>query len=134
MRNLQKVIKMMDKVYEIRDCAETDIRHGYIKSVDVLDEYLNEAMDTACIYYSDCYEILRQSNVTDFSDYINCYGASTITDFAYYCLREAVDESGIAEELADIIERDYTCEECGEHVDECCCEDDEEEEEEEEEE
>lgn len=111
---------MVDMIYKIKDNAITDIDNGYVKTSEMLEEYLDEAYDNACIYTADCYDILRQAGVTDFSPYINEYGATTVSSIAYWVLREEAHDSGLVEELEDLLDANM-CHECLSHKTECTC-------------
>lgn len=115
---------MVDMIYKIKDLAEVDIKGGYIKSYDELEEYLYEACENACIYYKDCFEIVQQAGATDFSFYIEEFGATTINAIAFCVLREEMTDFGLFNELTPLLD-DCLCEECGWHKSECVCDEEE---------
>lgn len=120
MESCKKVNKMVDMIYKIKDLATTDIENGHIKTSEMLEEYLDEAYDNACIYYSDCFDIVKQAGATDFSPYIEEFGATTINSIAYWVLREEANNYGLMEELEDLLDA-YICHECLSHKTECTC-------------
>lgn len=111
---------MVDKVYTIKDYVVTEIKNGSIRNENELTEYIDEMIDNSVIYYSDCFEIVQQAGVTDFSEYIDNYGATNISSIAYWVLRDLVGQE-IQLELEEVLE-EYICEECECLKDECECE------------
>ena len=73
-------------------------------SEDELDEALYHLIDTAVIYYSDCWDIAREFNMTDWSELD--YPVKNITQLAAYALREyasgAIDIQEIIEEAENV--------------------------------
>jgi len=66
----------------------TEIENSRITSLDDVHEFINIELDNAVIYYSDCFDICRELNATDFTAYeIEC---NTIEQLAYACLNEYV--------------------------------------------
>jgi hypothetical protein len=51
---------------------------------DEIQDYISQEIDTACIYYSDCFAIVMALGVTDFG------GCTNITELAYQSLYEFV--------------------------------------------
>jgi len=66
----------------------TEIENSRITSLDDVHEFINIELDNAVIYYSDCFDICKELNATDFTAYeIEC---NTIEQLAYACLNEYV--------------------------------------------
>jgi hypothetical protein len=66
----------------------TEIEKSRITSLDDVHEFINTELDDAVIYYSDCFDICKELNATDFTAYeIEC---NTIMELAYACLNEYV--------------------------------------------
>lgn len=114
-------IMMLEQLQNVLDCAEVDFKNGYIKNTEDVFDYVRQMYDDACTYTRDCYDICLNAGKTDFSDFIESYGASSISDFAYHTLVEEGEAEDIVGKAIEILEK-YTCEECGEHITECSCE------------
>lgn len=71
-----------DLTYKIFEC----IKDEQIKSDDEMREFINNEIDSACIYYSDCLGIIDATCAYDFSRFdIEC---TTIQQVAYCALLE----------------------------------------------
>lgn len=73
-------------------------------------EYILQEIDTACIYTWNCFEIVRELGISDWSDLISEFGEITsIEDVAYYGLRNYcdsnIDVDGIVREALEKEER-----------------------------
>ena len=67
---------------------------GIIKEENPTDvwELIHEEIDRECIYYADCFEIVRALHITDWKD--NEFGEITnITQLAYVSLYEFVSDN-----------------------------------------
>jgi hypothetical protein len=66
----------------------TAVEDGQIEDIDALEDWMIQSIDNACIYYSDCFDIVKELGFTDWS---NCdYEVSGITSAAYAALTEYV--------------------------------------------
>jgi hypothetical protein len=75
-------------VANLLDEITTEIENSRITSLDDVHEFINIELDNAVIYYSDCFDICKELNATDFTAYeIEC---NTIEQLAYACLNEYV--------------------------------------------
>lgn len=74
-----------------------EIQEKNICLFDDIQEYIYQEIDTACIYYSDCFEIVMNLGTTDFGD------AKSITELAYYSLREYIYENINMNKLTELL-------------------------------
>lgn len=79
-------------VEELMGQIKKEIDNNTISNTDEIYDYIMEEIDRANIYYKDSFDIVRELNITDFSDYIDGYGAKTISDFGYHALKEYILE------------------------------------------
>jgi hypothetical protein len=56
-----------------------------------IQDFIREEIETACIYYSDCFDIIKALNFTDFTGLD--YEITNITQAAYCALSEFLDEN-----------------------------------------
>lgn len=78
-----------------------EINKGNIQSSEDYYEYIQQEIDTACIYYSDCFAICLELGATDFTAYgIEC---NNIGQLAYACLSEYVDQNIDVDFVDDLI-------------------------------
>jgi hypothetical protein len=56
-----------------------------------IQDFINEEIDTACIYYSDCFEIIQALNFTDFTG--SDFEITNVTQAAYCALSEFLGEN-----------------------------------------
>ena len=80
-----------------------EIEKGNISSYYEIQEYIDAEIDTACIYYSDCFAICFALNATDFDDPAYA-GARNITELAYYALADFVQGTLEFSELIKLAE------------------------------
>ncbi len=73
------------------------IKSGEITDYDEIQDYISTDIDTACIYYSDCFEIVMQLGVTEFGDCKN------ITELAYESLNEFVQNEIDMHKLTELL-------------------------------
>jgi hypothetical protein len=82
-----KIMNTFNKYQFIEDLNEEiieAIKNGNCKSSDDYYTLMHERIDYACIYYSDCFDICKELNATDFTEYdIEC---SNICQLAYAAL------------------------------------------------
>lgn len=105
-------------IEQIRECGKIDIKNNAMPH-DIW-EYVYNCLDSYVTYTSDCYDILQDAHVSDFTEYIEVHGCKTVSTIAYQVLLEEIEESDLMEDLEGYV-AEYTCEECGEHLTECIC-------------
>jgi hypothetical protein len=77
------------------------INAGNIENFDDIQDYIYTDINNACIYYSDCFDICKELNATDFSAYdLEC---TNICQLAYCCLDEFIRENLDYNELEELI-------------------------------
>lgn len=73
-------------IEELEKEIVNEINKGNIQSSDDYYTYMHNELDTACIYYSDCFDICKELSATDFTAYdMEC---NTISQLAYAALYE----------------------------------------------
>jgi len=88
-------------IEDLTNQLKTEIKEYDVRDIDKLDELIYEAIDNACIYYADCFDICKELNATDFTAYdIEC---STINQLAYAVLFEFIGEKLDYSELYQLI-------------------------------
>ena len=77
---------IMDWKDDLRDEIVEYIKDEQITNDDEMRTFIHEEIDTACIYNSDCIEIIENLNAYDFSSYdLEC---TNIAQVAYCALLE----------------------------------------------
>ena len=66
------------------------IKSGEIQSADDIQDWVHQSVENACIYYADCFDIIKDLNFTDWSD---CENITNVTDAAFFALTDFVDEN-----------------------------------------
>ncbi len=78
------------------------INKGYIDCLEAIYDEMHTAIDDACIYYADCFDICKELNATDFTAYdIEC---NTIDKLAYACLYQYTMDELDVNKLEELIE------------------------------
>jgi hypothetical protein len=65
-----------------------EINAGNIQTYDDIQEYILTDIDNQVIYYSDCFDICRELNATDFTAYAS--ECNNISQLAYQALYEFI--------------------------------------------
>lgn len=86
-----KTFNVHDFINQLEDQIINEINNGNIQSGDDCYTYIHDCIDGACIYYSDCFDICRELNATDFEAYE--YECTNITQLAYAALCQYTFES-----------------------------------------
>lgn len=71
-------------IEDLENLIINEIKLGNCEDSDDYYTLMHEEIDRACIYYADCFDICKELNATDFTEYdaqIN-----SISDLAYYAL------------------------------------------------
>jgi hypothetical protein len=83
---------------DLEDEIRGEIENGNITDREQIEEHIQSSIDNACIYYSDCFDICKELNATDFTDYEMFGEIKSINQLAYAALYEYVfDEYDIDE-------------------------------------
>ena len=75
---------------ELRGQLSEAIENGEITDVYQVDDYITEEIDRQCIYYADCFDIIKSCGFIDWSD--SGYEIKCVSSAAYAALRELVAE------------------------------------------
>jgi hypothetical protein len=90
--------------YQFISGLESDINGAIImndiKSMDDVREWIDNQVDTACIYYSDCFDIIKDLNFTDWSAFGN---VTDVTLAAFFALTDFVDENLDLKQFEELI-------------------------------
>lgn len=79
------------------------IKSGQITDISEVWEFQNEEIETACIYYSDCFDICKELNFTDWTN--SEFGEITnITQAACVALQEFINEEFCTSDIEELIE------------------------------
>ena len=77
------------------------IKSGEIQSADDIQDWAHQSVENACIYYADCFDIIKELG---FFDWSNCdYEISGVTSAAYAALTEYVEQNLDCNELVELI-------------------------------
>ena len=80
-----------------------ETKKSNIQSIEDYYQFVEQSIDNECIYYSDCFDICKELNAIDFGAYgVDC---ENITQLAYACLSEFVDESIDVDFVDDLIKQ-----------------------------
>jgi hypothetical protein len=79
------------------------IKSGEITDISEVWEFQNQEIETACIYYADCFDICKELNFTDWTN--NEFGEITnITQAACVALQEFINEEFCTSDIEELIE------------------------------
>lgn len=88
-------------IQDLTSQLKTEIKEYEVHDMDKITDLVDEYIDNACIYYSDCFDICKELNATDFSAYdVEC---NNINQLAFACLYEFVREELDYNELEELI-------------------------------
>jgi len=90
-------------IEDLKNDLLNDIKNGYLKDTDEIWDRIHEQIDNAVIYYSDCFEICKELNFTDFTSH-ELGEASNICQAAYFALYDWVNEEFDQSEIEEAIE------------------------------
>jgi hypothetical protein len=97
MENFNKYLFIENLASDIK----SEIEKRNIENHDEIQEYINEEIDTACIYYSDCFAICAALGATEFETEHGT--AKNITELAYYALLEFTQSELDFHELTELL-------------------------------
>jgi hypothetical protein len=86
---------------ELRGQLSEAIENGEITDVYQVDDYITEEIDRQCIYYADCFDIIKSCGFVDWSD--SDYEIKCVSSAAYAALRELVAEEVECIEFEELI-------------------------------
>ncbi len=79
------------------------IKSGEITDISDVWEYQNEEIENACIYYSDCFDICKELNFTDWNNH-ELGEITNITQAACVALQEFINEEFCTSDIEELIE------------------------------
>ena len=97
MENFNKYLFIENLTADIK----AEIEKGNISSYDEIQDYINSDIETACIYYSDCFAICASLCATEFETGFGV--ASNISELAYYALMEFIQDEINLHELTELL-------------------------------
>lgn len=89
---------------ELADEIKIEIENGNITNEDDIKEYVNSSIENACIYYSDCFDIVIELNATEFEGY-DFVTAKNISELAFFTLYDFVQEKYDENEAIDLLNK-----------------------------
>lgn len=105
--------------YSLIEDLKSEVLRGVlsenITTEDDIQTHIYETADNECIYYSACFDIIRELQITDFQDYINEGCAPNICSIAWYAVRELIYNECYGE-LVEMLENYQKIEEISEAV------------------
>ena len=75
---------------DLQEQVNDKIENGEFSEFYNLQEFVSEETSTACIYYSDCFDIIKALNFTEFTD--SDMEIRNVSDAAYCALAEFCQE------------------------------------------
>jgi hypothetical protein len=97
MENFNKYLFIENLTTEI----EAEIEKGNLTDYDEIHEFIRSEIDTACIYYSNCFAICASLGATDFETGFGL--AYNITELAFYSLLEFTESEINIHELTELL-------------------------------
>ena len=68
----------------LKEDIKEEIKNGNLEDESEINLYIFEEIDRACIYYSNCFQIMIEFNAYDFE------GCKNVTELAYQVLEEFI--------------------------------------------
>lgn len=78
------------------------INNGEITDISDVWEYQNEEIENACIYYSDCFNICKELNFTDWDNH-ELGEITNITQAACAALQDFINEEFCESDIEELI-------------------------------
>jgi len=97
MENFNKYLFIENLTADIK----AEIEKGNISSYDEIQDYINSDIETACIYYSDCFAICASLGATEFETGFGF--ANNISELAYYSLLDFTQGEIDLHELTELL-------------------------------
>ena len=86
---------------DLRDELIAEINAGTIQDYDGIQDYIMQDIDNQTIYYSDCFDICKELDATDFTAYSS--ECNNICELAWQALYEFICEELETNELGLLI-------------------------------
>jgi len=87
METFNKYLFVSDLEAELLDAAKSE----QLDDLDAVHDWISQSIDNACIYYSDCFDIIKALNFTEFTN--SGFEITNVTQAAFAALLEHVQEN-----------------------------------------
>jgi hypothetical protein len=87
METFNKYLFVSDLEAELLEAA----KNGQLDDLDDAHEWISQSIDNACIYYADCFDIIKALHFTDFTG--SDFEITNVSQAAYAALHEHVQEN-----------------------------------------
>ena len=87
MENFNKYLFVSDLEAELLDAAKSE----QLDDLDAVQDWIHQSIDNACIYYADCFDIIKSLNFTDFTG--SDFEITNVNQAAFAALYEHVQEN-----------------------------------------
>lgn len=89
-------------IASLQEDLKERIQSEEITTADGIHDFITEEVDNACIYYADCFDIIKTLNFTDFTG--SDFEITNVSQAAYAALYEFAQESVDFNELENLLE------------------------------
>lgn len=89
-------------IASLQEDLKERIQSEEITTTDGIYDFITEEVDNACIYYADCFDIIKTLNFTDFTG--GDFEITNVSQAAYAALYEFTQESVDFNELENLLE------------------------------
>lgn len=89
-------------IASLQEDLKERIQSEEITTTDGIYDFITEEVDNACIYYADCFDIIKTLNFTDFTG--TDFEITNVSQAAYAALYEFAQESVDFNELEKLLE------------------------------
>jgi hypothetical protein len=89
-------------IASLQEDLKERIQSEEITTTGGIYDFITEEVDNACIYYADCFDIIKTLNFTDFSG--SDFEITNVSQAAYAALYEFAQESVDFNELENLLE------------------------------
>lgn len=89
-------------IQDLNDFLTNEINKHEVDTMDKIHDLIFEYIDNECIYYSNCWDICKELNATNFNAFdMEC---TTINELAFCALNELINNELDFNELETLIE------------------------------
>jgi hypothetical protein len=87
METFNKYLFVSDLEAELLEAAKSE----QLDDLDAVQDWIHQSIDNACIYYADCFDIIKALNFTDFTG--SDFEITNVSQAAFAALYEHVQEN-----------------------------------------
>lgn len=87
METFNKYLFVSDLESELLEAAKNE----QLEDLDAVQDWIHQSIDSACIYYADCFDIIKALNFTDFTG--SDFEITNVSQAAFAALYEFVNEN-----------------------------------------